>query len=367
VSSFSRTRELEKNPAVGHSRHPARVLIAAVRSFQIEVIFLHGPNRTLFAAQPTEPLEVVLPEDLRARYDGDLSFPPAPEERPYCVANFVSTLDGVVSFNIPGQSEGAQISKSNDADRFIMGLLRASVDAVVVGSGTLQAVGPHGSWLPESVYPAAKDLYQKYRTEVLRKLEYPLVVIVAGTGGLDLASAVFHTPRTRVLILTTEQGKRRLSQRGSGALASVEVKALTTAEQGISPSAILTLLRREAGVELLLHEAGPTLFGEFLAGGFMDELFLTVVPQIAGRVAPQTRPCCRRRVLSRDGFLVEASEHKKRSRLPVSALSSGRSQRIEEACSHVGRRTGRQSASRTCMDDQASSHARTAEGRRTPQ
>jgi len=248
------------------------------------------PIRTLFAIRSAKPSEVVLPEGLRSRYDGNLSFLPAPEQRPYCIANFVSTLDGIVSFNIPGQSEGAQISKSNEEDRFIMGLLRASADAVLVGSGTLQAVGPKGTWLPESVYPAAKDLYRKYRTEALRKPEYPLVVIVTGTGGLDLASAVFHTPRTRVLILTTEQGKWRLSQSGSGALASVEVKALSNAEKDISPSAILTLLKRDAGVELLLHEAGPTLFGEFLAGGFMDELFLTVAPQIAGRIAGHTRP-----------------------------------------------------------------------------
>src|SRR5271154_1768986 len=186
------------------------------------------PIRTLFAAQPTEPSGAVLPKSLRARYDGNLSFPPPPEERPYCIANFVSTLDGVVSFNIPGQSEGAQISNSNEEDRFIMGLLRASADAVVVGSGTLQAVGPQGSWLPEAVYPAAKDLYQKYRIDVLRKLEYPLVVIITGTGELDLASAVFHTPRTRVLILTTEPGKRRLSQSGSEALGSVEGKGPAT-------------------------------------------------------------------------------------------------------------------------------------------
>ena len=245
---------------------------------------------TLFATEAAEPSAAVLPDDLRARYDGNLSFPPAPEKRPYFIANFVSTLDGVISFNLPSQSEGAQISGSNQEDRFIMGLLRASADAVMVGSGTLQAAGPHGSWLPESVYPAAKVLYQKYRTEVLRKLEYPLVVVVAGTGRLDLTSAVFHTPRTRALILTTEQGKQRLLQSGSEALASVELKALSAAEMRISPSAILTLLRQEFGVELLLHEAGPTLFGEFLEGGFIDELFLTVAPQIAGRVAEPSRP-----------------------------------------------------------------------------
>ena len=248
------------------------------------------PIYTLFATQPAEPSRVVLSDGLRDRYDGNLSFPPAPEGRPYCVANFVSTLDGVVSFGLPGQSEGAQISGSNEEDRFIMGLLRASADAILVGSGTLRAAGPKGSWLPESLYPTAKDLYRKYRTEVLRKLELPLIVIVTGTGELDLASAVFHTPRTRVLLLTTEQGKQRLSQSGSEALTSVEVKALSSAEKRISPSAILTLLRQEAGVELLLHEAGPTLFGEFLAGGLMDELFLTVAPQIAGRVAAHPRP-----------------------------------------------------------------------------
>jgi riboflavin biosynthesis pyrimidine reductase len=194
------------------------------------------PIRTLFATEADAPSGAVLPDDLRARYDGNLSFPPAPEKRPYFIANFVSTLDGVVSFNLPGQSGGAQISGSNEEDRFIMGLLRASADAVMVGSGTLQAVGPQGSWLPESVYPAAKDLYQKYRTEVLRKLQDLLVVIVAGGGQLDLTSTVFHTPRTRVLILTTEQGKQRLLQNGLEALPSVEVKALSTAETRISPS-----------------------------------------------------------------------------------------------------------------------------------
>jgi riboflavin biosynthesis pyrimidine reductase len=248
------------------------------------------PIRTLFATQPSERSGTALPEGLRTIYDGSLSFPLAPEERPYCIANFVSTLDGVTSFHLPGQSEGAQISNSNQEDRFIMGLLRASADAILVGSGTLQAAGPHGCWLPEAVYPATKDLYQQYRTEVLRKLEYPLVVIVTRAGGLDLSSAVFHTPRTRVLILTTEQGKQRLTQSGSEALTSVEVKALSTAEERISPSAILTLLRQEAGVEFLLHEAGPTLFGEFLEAGFMDELFLTVAPQIAGRDAVHPRP-----------------------------------------------------------------------------
>jgi riboflavin biosynthesis pyrimidine reductase len=232
----------------------------------------------------------VLPDRLRAEYDGDLNFPTAPDGRPYLVANFVSTLDGVVSFNLPGQSEGAQISGSNEGDRFIMGLLRASADAVMVGTGTLQAVGPKGLWTPEFVYQSAKDLYRHYRTAVLKKPEYPLVVIVTGTGRLDLTSAVFHTPGASILIVTTEQGKQRLANNGSEALASVEVRVPSTAESQVPPPAILKLLRQEFDVGLLLHEGGPILFGEFLTGGFVDELFLTIAPQIAGRIPAHPRP-----------------------------------------------------------------------------
>ncbi len=300
-----------RRPRPGHGIAPQATQKLSDRSTLLPM----EPIHTLLATPPISPSEGVLPEDLRARYGGDLSFPPAPEQRPYCIANFVSTLDGVVSFNLPGQSGGDQISHANEEDRFTMGLLRASVDAILVGPGTLLATGPEGAWLPESVYPAAKESYKKYRTEVLQKPEYPLVVIVTGSGELDLASAVFHTPQTRVLILTTEQGKEKLSQSGSQALASVEVKALPASGKGVAPSAIFTWLRHQAGVELLLHEAGPTLFGQFLAAelpadeipaaefpaagypavgfpaaGYIDELFLTVAPQIAGRSPEHPRP-----------------------------------------------------------------------------
>jgi riboflavin biosynthesis pyrimidine reductase len=43
-------------------------------------------------------------------------------------------------------------------------------------------------------------------------------------------------------------------------------------------------------VSRLLHEGGPTLFGRFLAAEAVDELFLTLSPQIAGRKGNATRP-----------------------------------------------------------------------------
>ena len=111
----------------------------------------------------------VLPEGLKILYGGDLRFP-ALDVRPYVIGNFVSTIDGVVSFEIPGESGGGDISGFNEADRFIMGLLRAFVDAVIVGAGTLREVAPGHLWLAAYVYPEASELYARYRQRVLNML-----------------------------------------------------------------------------------------------------------------------------------------------------------------------------------------------------
>ena len=247
------------------------------------------PIRTLFERDLLRR-SAVLSGPLRAAYDGDLRFPPAPSGRPYVIANFVSTLDGVVSFNIPGQMQGKEISGTNEGDRFIMGLLRASADAVIIGASTFRAGGLKALWTPESISPSAKDLYLHYRKDVLKKPCYPLVVIVSGEGDLDLASATFHKPELTVLIITAEQGKRRLMKSGVERLTHVTVKRFSGATQRIAPAFILKFLKQKFGVRLLLHEGGPTFFGEFLAGKFADELFLTIAPQIAGRIPARPRP-----------------------------------------------------------------------------
>ena len=109
-----------------------------------------------------EKAEPALPRELRELYDGDLRFGEPPAARALVIANFVSTLDGVVSYKIEGRSGGSTISGSNPADKFIMGLLRASADAVMVGAGTLHDVSAESLWTPEFAYPA-KRFYAEYR------------------------------------------------------------------------------------------------------------------------------------------------------------------------------------------------------------
>ncbi len=234
--------------------------------------------------------ESALPQELREMYDGDLHLHPSGAARPFVIANFVSTLDGVVSYGVKDQSGGSTISGSNPADRFIMGLLRASADAVMVGAGTLHDTGTKSLWTPESTYPDAKRWYAEYRVNALHKPEYPLLAIVSGSGQLDLERAIFHTPGMRAVVITTAVGSDELTRRGVATLNSVEVHALDSSSGSIAPRAILELLQSQLGVKTLLHEGGPALFGQFLAADVVDELFLTLSPQIAGRDRDVTRP-----------------------------------------------------------------------------
>jgi len=234
--------------------------------------------------------ESSLSRELRELYDGDLHFPAAGAARPCVLANFVSTLDGVVSYEINNNSGGSTISGSNPADRLIMGLLRASADAVMVGAGTLKTSDAQSLWTPEYTYPDAKRLYADYRVNALHKPEYPLLVIVSGSGQLDLERAVFRTPAMRTVVITTPAGRDELTRRGATSLNSVEVHALNSSSGTIAPRAMLQLLQTQFGVKTLLHEGGPTLFGQFLAADAVDELFLTLSPQIAGRGRDITRP-----------------------------------------------------------------------------
>src|SRR5215475_1683640 len=193
-----------------------------------------GLVRTLFEGEQ-EHSQTALPEELCDLYGGDLHFPASPAQRPYVIGNFVCTLDGVVSFKIKGRSGGKAISGSDSGDRFIMGLLRASVDAVLVGAGTVHDVSPEGLWIPEYAYPDAKQLYTDYRLSVLHKPKYPLVVVVSGSGTLELGRAVFRTPEVRTVVITTPSGRDALDKAGASRVGSVAIHALETDGDSIDP------------------------------------------------------------------------------------------------------------------------------------
>jgi riboflavin biosynthesis pyrimidine reductase len=241
------------------------------------------PLKALFDAQRGRNLP--LPPELAAIY-GQLRFPMQPGQ-PYVFANFVTSLDGVVSLEAPGRAGGGDISGNNKHDHMVMGILRAVADAVIVGAGTLRK-SPRHVWTAEHIYPPFSSLYQQLRHN-LGKAGSPLNVIVTREGNINLNQPLFQSGEVPVLLITTMQGQHLLRQQTIPS--STEIIALEQSAKGeLSARAILEVVQRARPGNLILTEGGPQLLASFFAERCLDELFLTLAPQVAGRDATIERP-----------------------------------------------------------------------------
>jgi riboflavin biosynthesis pyrimidine reductase len=222
-----------------------------------------APFDVLFEADlPDYPL----PTDLKYVY-GRLGF-----SAPVLYSNFVSSLDGVVTLGSK-PSAGSVISGKYPADRFLMGLLRACADAVVVGAGTLRATPGH-LWTPAHVYPALATEFTALRSGLGRSAE-PALVLLTATGELDFAHPALAKG---AIVITTDGGAKRIGHR----LPPVcELVAMGKGESFDLAKAIDVL--RNRGFEVLLCEGGPHVMGQLLDDGLLDEAFLTISPVVAGR------------------------------------------------------------------------------------
>ena len=242
-----------------------------------------APLETLYQVA-TGP-EIPLPPELASRY-GSLSFPPH-TERPYVFANFVSTLDGVVALNTPGHLSGGDISGFNAQDKMVMALLRSVADAVVVGAGTLR-VEPGHIWTAAHIRTPFTAAYQQLRAS-LGKSGPPLNVIVSASGAVDLRLRIFQSGEVPVLIVTTAQGAKHL--RKQSVPPSVQIAAAPEqSSDTISAQAIIAAINNLRPHTMILLEGGPILMGNFFEEHLLDELFLTLAPQIAGRDDTIERP-----------------------------------------------------------------------------
>ena len=199
--------------------------------------------------------------------------------RQHVFSNFVSTLDGVVSLQVRGHDGGGDISGFSIQDRMVMGLLRAIADVVIVGAGTLEA-DPKHAWTPDEICPDLSDDYRALRM-ALRKPAVPLNVVVSGSGRIDLRLPVFTSGRVQTLVVTTTAGAKHLAKQKTPP--GLKINAVPRYRAMIPPRSILDAVGRLNAGKQILIEGGPRLLGEFYARRLVDEQFLTLAPQIAGR------------------------------------------------------------------------------------
>ncbi len=216
------------------------------------------------------------PARLARRYGGPLAVSLRPN-RPTVIANFVESLDGIVALGTGPRGGGSEISGASEPDRFVMALLRTLADVVVIGAGTFRAAPGH-EWTPRGIAPRWAADCAAWRAQLGLPPE-PAIVVVSASGDLPPHHPGFSREDVRAFVATTGSGARRLADRGLPGRVRVEV--VSDAPE-IEPDALLGFLWR-LGTRLALCEGGPHLISGLLTAGTVDELFVTVAPQVLGR------------------------------------------------------------------------------------
>lgn len=177
------------------------------------------------------------------------------------------------------RGSNAFIADESDADRFLMGLLRAYASAVLVGAGVLRA-SPQGTWRAEGIYPPLAAEYTELRAQ-LGLPAAPEVAVLTGSGSVDPTHPLLTSG---ALLLTSTAGAERLE----GAVPEATTVLVLGDERTLDLRRVVAALR-DRGHRRILSEAGPHTFGELLAGGLVDELFLTSSPLLVGDAGPGSR------------------------------------------------------------------------------
>ena len=206
-----------------------------------------------------------------ARY-GKLGFPAAKVGRPWVYANFVQTLDGIVSL-LGDEAGGADIAGLPE-DRWLMDLLRAHADAVMLGMGTLREEQRMAR--PRTRGPVFRIVdpgMQQLRTELHRSRERNILV----TSRADFKMshyAVFDGTYVDVTVLTTREGAGKLeTQRNSHPWVDVVEVGEAAAGGGVDLRQAVAALAQRYGINYLLCEGGPSLYSGMLTAELIDESF----------------------------------------------------------------------------------------------
>jgi riboflavin biosynthesis pyrimidine reductase len=176
--------------------------------------------------------------------------------------NFIAALDGAIS--VDGRSGGL----GTDGDRRVFRVLRALADAVLVGAGTAAAEG-YRPVLPDSAVG-------RLRAGLGRPPVAP-VIIVSRRASLapDDQLVTGAVAPTYLVTCAAADADRR------AALAAAGVRVLVCGEDAVDLPAALELLAGD-GLEQLVCEGGPALFGAAVAAGVADELDLSLSPLLVG-------------------------------------------------------------------------------------
>jgi riboflavin-specific deaminase-like protein len=193
------------------------------------------------------------PEELVEQLDLNAS---ASAGRPYVVVNMVASLDGRAAV------EGLTRGLSSGTDRNLFHLLRSAGDALLIGAGTARTER-YGKAVKSDELRAARE-----RRGLVA--EQPTVI---ASERLMLPSDLPLLQADGAPVIVATGADHELE----GVRADVRYER-TGRDLGL----LLGRLRSEHGIRSLVCEGGPNLTSQLLAGGLVDELFLSISPLLLG-------------------------------------------------------------------------------------
>jgi riboflavin biosynthesis pyrimidine reductase len=210
---------------------------------------------------------------------GRMSFPVAPLDRPWVYSNFVQSLDGITSLR-GKYGSGSAIGQSEE-DRWLMDVLRAHADAVLMGINSLVEERHYMGSGRGPIFKIADPDLVKLREKLGRSRQKNIFVTNSATIQLS-DYRVFDGEIVDPFIITTRAGADRLRAQNHPKLQIIEAGEWPR----VDLASAIKKLYQELGIRYLLCEGGPTLYGGMAAAGLIDEKFVTVAPVEVGQIAP---------------------------------------------------------------------------------
>lgn len=244
-----------------------------------------GPGRpfTCLLDESTDT-GLALPESFQTIYGSAWKLP-AECDQPYVYSNFVVARDGRVSFAEPGHMSGVDVARFDTHDRWLMALLRARADAVLMGDNTLR-VEPDHVWTAEFLYPEDAEAFAALRrTEGRRPM--PLQVFLSLDGRISGEEAIFAVPDAHVVVATTPEGAAR-ARRLETLEAHVEIVPFDGPR--VPNADLVGWLAATHGVTTIVCEGGPRAYASVVADRCLNDEFLTLSPIVIGSAHDSPRP-----------------------------------------------------------------------------
>jgi riboflavin-specific deaminase-like protein len=189
--------------------------------------------------------------------------------RPFVFLNAAVTADGKIA---TANREVHSFGSERDLEHLYE--LRATADAVMCGARTLE--------ISQATLGNGGERFRRRRRRQ-GLADFPLRIIVSGSGSIDLAAKIFQEDFSPIIVLTSGRAAKKKLRQIREHVDAIRISG----SREIDFRSALGWLREKWQVKRLLCEGGGELNDALFRAGVVDEINLTLCPKIfGGRTAP---------------------------------------------------------------------------------